>query len=176
MQALPYVSALGGFGLSLAERFRADPDDKFAALAEYARRHPAVDVGRDEDRSFFSGPPADFPALGVAGINWLTGVGEPFRSQLQRTVGRDAAPPPAGVELMQGPHGTLYRLGAAPVTGQTGVSDATLPLYRWLGARIAKVYFPHADDPRAPVFGAMRKSQSLEWERRFYPDGQALAP
>src|SRR6218665_677053 len=168
LQALPYVSVMAGFGLSLGEYFAgSDAAATYGALMDYASRYPAVDVARDDDRSFFPGAPEDYPAIGIGGINWLTGVGGPFRS---RAGGFQAlaAQAPAGIEVMDGAFGTLFKLGAAPASGEAFVDDATMPLYAWLGKRLSRVYRPSDDAPRAPVFGGMAKAQSLAWERRFY--------
>jgi len=168
VQALPYVSVMAGFGLSLGERYAGpDAEATYSALSDYAARYPVVDVARDDERSFFPGSPQDYPLIGIGGINWLTGIGEPFRS---RAGGADtlAAQAPADVQVADGPFGTLFTLGTGPISGEAGVDDAGLPLYTWLAKQIAAVWSPGEDDPRAPVFGRTAKSKSLAWERRFY--------
>lgn len=168
LQALPFVSVTSGFGLSLGEQFvGGDPAAVYGPLMDYARRYPTIDIMRDEYRSFFPGDPENYPAIGIAAINWITGIGEPFRSRLaSRGLLSDGLP--TGVDMLDGPWGTFFRLGAAPTSGEAGIDDATLPLYRWLGQMVAHAYRPSQDDPRAPVFGGMAKAESLAWERRFY--------
>jgi len=175
LQALPYVSVMAGFGLSLGERYgAADPDATHHALRQYATRYPAIDMARDEDRSFFPGSPQDFPLIGIAGISWLTGIGEPFRSMAGGAAAL-AANAPAEVQLSDGSFGSLFRLGAGPVSGEAGVDDSALARYRWLGRRLSTVWSPRKDDTRAPVFGRSAKPQSLAWERRFYDSGPGRA-
>ena len=168
VQALPYVSLMAGFGLSLGERYAAhDADTTYAALGAYAARYPAVDVARDDERSFFPGSPQDYPLIGIGGINWLTGVGEPFQSRAGGCAAL-AAQAPADVQITDGEYGTLFTLGAGPISGEAGVDDASLPLYHWLAGQISAAWSPSEDDPRAPVFGRAAKGPSLAWERRFY--------
>jgi hypothetical protein len=162
MQGLPFTSFMAGFGLSLGERYAGSPGVD-AALMEYARRYSAVDLLRDEDRGFF---PGGLENHADTGINWLTGVGEPFRGRAGGGA-RLGAGLPAGIAVADGPHGVAFRLGDRPVSGEAGVDDANLPLFHALGAKLAAVNKPLAEGRHAPVFGEGGRPQSLAWERRF---------
>jgi hypothetical protein len=168
LHALPYVSVMAGYGLSLGQRYAgSDAAATHLALSAYAERYPVIDVARDEDRSFFPGSPRDYPLIGICGINWLSGIGEPFRS---RAGGAKALVEhaPSDIKVADGPFGTLFRLGAEPISGEAGVDDSALPHYSWLGSRLSPAWNPEEDDPRAPVFVRGAQSKSLVWERRFY--------
>lgn len=165
LQALPYVSFAAGFGLCLSDRFaQGDGGEFLGQLMPIAARYPALDLVHAEIRTWYSGDERDFAKVGLTGINWLTGVGEPFytrggREQLGSGL-------PAGIDIATGPNGIAFRLGPRPISGETGIDDATLPLYAALGARLRTVWMPQ---PRpSPIFGDDNAQASLAHERRFF--------
>jgi hypothetical protein len=167
---IPAATGLAGFGLALS-----DLADNGAAvrhqrnLAAVADKYPALDVSHNGRRRWFADYERDVSGYWLAGINWLTFVGEPFLTALG---GADAVSQglPADIEVTRGPHGVLFQLGESPTTGQTGAKDALIPLYRALGAKLRPKSGAHPSkkNPRHPVFGESLKAESLAWERRFY--------
>lgn len=165
LSALPFVSFTAGLGFCLSERHAQGDDGGFLGrMMPAAHRYPVLDTMHAERRAFFSGDERDFPKIGLAGINWITGVGEPFFSKGGGAkLGQGL---PDGVTAETGKHGIVFRLGDAPITGEAGVDDATLPLYHALGQRLKTVWSPQ---PRpSPVFGDDYPRESLAWERRFF--------
>ena len=143
LQQLPYISFLAGYGLCLSDRFVSGDAGAFAGqLMPIAERYPALDLMHFERRSWFSGTEQDFADIGIAGINWLTGIGEPFVS---RAGGAQALASglPTGIHSKVGPHGVVFQLGARPITGEARQDDQSLPLYHALGARLKGAHWPH---------------------------------
>lgn len=166
LQQLPYLSVIAGYGLRMSSRFdTGDAGDYFGNLRPLAARYPVLDMGYEDSRSYFPGDLSEVHEIGVAGINWLTGIGEPFRAKAGSGLTLDL---PSGLRADVGPHGTLFQIGDGPITGEAGVSDMQLPLYHELGTRIAQAWAPNEDMHRSPVFGEMLEDESLAWERRLY--------
>lgn len=165
LQALPYVSFAAGYGLCLSDRFaQGDGGEFLGQLMPLAQRFPALDLVHAEKRTWFSGTEHDFAKVGLTGINWLTGVGEPFATQ--GGWDRLGAGLPAGITMSRGPNGMVFQLGPKPISGEAGVDDDTLPLYAALGARLRSVWLPQ---PRpSPLFGDDFAPESLAYERRFF--------
>lgn len=165
LATLPFVSFTAGYGLCLSERHAQGDDGGFLGqLIGVAQRYPVLDMMHAERRAFFPGNEADFPRIGLAGINWITAVGEPFFSKAGGARLSDGLSPDITASI--GPNGVVFRLGDAPVTGERGVDDATLPLYYELGHRLAQAWTPVARP--SPVFGDAYPRESLAWERRFF--------
>jgi len=168
LTAIPYVSFLAGYGLCLDDRFAQGDDGGFAGqLMPIARKFPALDLMHAEKRSWFPGDENDFAELGLAGINWITGIGDAFAGALG---GADRFQAPASeIEVISRSNGVALRLGATPISGFEGSDDAYLPLYSAVGRAIAPVWTPQ---PRpSPVFGDDHMRESLAWERRFFGEG-----
>lgn len=167
LQALPYFSFIAGYGLALSETYsHGDTQDIYNALYRYGLRFPVVDLVTDEARSRSSDDDGSgVPELGLAGINWLTGVGTRFLHAGAASIVQGL--PPA-IGLNQGPNGIVFRAGEGPISGEAGADDATLPLYSALGARLSRLWRPNEDMPRPPVFGEFLPRESLAWEQRFF--------
>lgn len=180
LQKIPYYSLLAGYGLSLGETYYANE------LPPIARKYPALDLAAATSRNYF---PADWPDeqrddYWIAGINWLTAVGEPFLNWLG---GAKAVADglPSAITVDEGPHGAIFQLGARPITGEAGADDEHLPLYRALGRRLRPSDFHVKDhdlesvglsEPYrsfGPVFGETAWEESIRWARRFYDDQRA---
>jgi hypothetical protein len=165
LQALPYVSFAAGYGLCLSDRFaEGDSGEFLGQLMPLAARYPALDLVHAEKRTWFDGTEHDFARVGLTGINWLTGVGEPFVTQGGRD--RLGAGLPADIAIASGPNGIVFRLGPKPLSGEAGVDDAALPLYAALGARLRTVWMPQPCP--SPLFGDDHAHESLVYERRFF--------
>lgn len=105
----------------------------------------------------------------IAGITWLTGVGEPFLTWLggAKAIGADL---PAAIMCDEGPHGAIFQLGPQPITGEAGVVNADLRLYHALGNRLQPHDFHVKDEdlgshrPRGPYrsFGPVFDSNTWE--------------
>jgi len=101
----------------------------------------------------------------IAGINWITGVGEPFLSALGGA-NQLANNAPEGVSTIAGPHSVAFRVGSAPLAGD---DRSAIGVYRALGDILQPFDYPSEDNPpMAPVFGDMMPKESLDWARRFY--------
>jgi hypothetical protein len=175
LHKIPLYSFLGGYGLSLAETYREDE------LIPIAQKYPALDLAAATSRHWLPGgwPEQERDRYWIAGINWLTGIGAPFLSMLGGAAALVAGLP-AAIEAKSGPHNTIFQLGPAPVTGEAGADDASLPLYHALGKKLRPPNF-HVKDKDlesagisepynsfGPVFGPMKWEESLAWARRFY--------
>lgn len=165
LQALPYISFVAGYGLCLSDRFaQGDAGEFLGQLMPLAARYPALDLVHIDSRTWFDGTEHDFAKVGLMGINWLTGVGQSLITQ----GGRDwlSAGIPADIAIDTGPNGTVFQLGAKPISGEAGVDDATLPLYAALGSQLRSVWMPK---PRpSPLFGDDFAKESLAHELRFF--------
>ncbi len=163
---LPLGSAMGGYGLSLSEDFGNQSGDR---LLPIAHRFPALDLSKIRYRAWSANREHDLGTYWIAGINWLTFVGEPFLAALG---GADAITRglPAGIILQQSECGVLFQLGDRPITGEKGQDDDLLPLYHALGERLKPKDngHPSAKHPRVEIFGPELAKESLLWERRFY--------
>ena len=165
LQALPYISFAAGYGLCLSDRFaQGDGGEFLGQLMPLASRYPALDLVHAEKRTWISGSEHELADIGLTGINWLTGVGEPFFSAGGREKLGTGLSDAIGTAV--GPHGIVFRLGHQPVSGEAGVDDAPLGLYAELGARLRPLWQPQ---PRpSPVFGDDFPRESLAYERRFF--------
>jgi len=67
---------------------------------------------------------------------------------------------------MAGPRGIVYQLGEKPISGESGVDDAHLPLYHELGVRLCSLWMPPKRP--SPIFGDDQDKESLKYERRFF--------
>jgi len=166
---IPFISLTIGYGLSISNRFSyGDSGGLFGQLIPVGRKYPALDIVHVDKRSYFDGDESMFEKIGLAaGINWITGVGEPFFSRGGGAKLGEGLP--AGITSETGPYGIIFRLGDSPITGQAGVDDATLPLYYALGERLAPLWSPSLRND--PVFGDNYARESLAWERRFFDGG-----
>ncbi|MCV0397647.1 MAG: DUF3396 domain-containing protein [Rhizobiaceae bacterium] len=168
LQTLPYFSFSAGYGLSLSDQFdNAAAFDLAEMLIPVAHRYPALDLQHAEQRNAVPKDEADASAFWIGGVNWLTGVGEPFVSALGGAPAL-ARGLPAGIDMNSGSSGVVFRLGEHPITGEAGVDDTALPLYRQLGQRLRPIGYPDADSLRKFVFGKFKQAESLAWMRRFY--------
>lgn len=104
--------------------------------------------------------------IGIGGFNWLTAVGEPFRSWAGGAPAL-AAPGAASVKVKMAHSAPCSWLGADPSAARRwGLCIAATLLVD--ESRLSAVWSPSPDDPRAPVFGRAAKRQSLAWERPSY--------
>lgn len=167
---IPVSTAIAGFGLALSDladnSAAGEAQKKLEAVAD---KFPALDLSHNGRRRWFADYERDVSGYWLAGISWITVVGEPFLSAIG---GPDAicAGLPAEIEVTRGSHGVLFQLGSRPITGEAGLDDEFLPLYRALGKRLMPKEggHPSKKNARHPVFGESRRPESLAWERRFY--------
>jgi Protein of unknown function (DUF3396) len=167
---IPASTALAGFGLALS-----DLADNSAAvrhqrnLVAVADKYPALDVSHNGRRRWFADYERDLAGYWLAGINWLTFLGEPFLSSLGGADKVTSGLPPA-IEVSRSAQGVLFQLGQSPIAGEAGADDLLLSLYRALGEKLKPKAggHPSKKNPRHPVFGEPYKAESLAWERRFY--------
>lgn len=168
--AIPYGTAVGGYGLSLSEAINNGSMDEFAEnLIPIARKFPALDICHNGFRYWFADYEYDLSTYWLAGVNWLTGVGEPFLSALGGAAAlKDGLPP--GIRAEEGNRSMLFQLGARPVTGQAGTADGDLSLFHALGARLKPRGWGWPSEKKPPnrIFGEGHDTESLAWFRRFY--------
>lgn len=169
LEDLPITTGMAGFGLSLSEEngMNAEAGRNLMPVAE---KFPVLDISRNRYREW-EGYDEKKPGLyWLAGINWLTFVGEPLLTTLG---GADVISQglPDAIKVTKAPNWVLFQLGDRPITGEAGVDDDLLPLYHTLGAKLQPKGNgrPSAERRRAAVFDHIDKS--LDWERRFY-DGR----
>jgi hypothetical protein len=176
LSQLPFGTGICGYGLSLS-------DDRGTctmgavgneSLLEVAEKYPALDVAGNFFRSWNGIIEYNPRAFWLAGVNWLTLVGQPFLSTLGgvEEISRGL---PSEIVITKTKYGVLFQLGARPITGEKNVDDDLLPLYHALGRKLQPVGdgVPSERHRRAAVFGN-KVDVSLKWERRFY-DGKWFA-
>lgn len=164
IQNLPYLSFCGGYGLCLSENAL---NGQFPASHAVIQKYPALDVHHPGAVAFWRENPIE--EVGLCGINWLTGIGEPFRSRMGGASALRAVLP-SGVAIDDGPNGVVLQLGAVPITGQTGVDDAELFLYHAVGQSLRDVWMPTEDNNAGPIFETMFNDNalSLAYYQRFF--------
>jgi hypothetical protein len=166
LKDLPITTGIAGFGLSLSEE-NGIHGKSGSNLLPIAEKFPALDIARNRYRAW-SGYDERKPGLfWLAGINWLTFVGEPLLTTLggADAISRDL---PDAIKVIKNPNWVLFQLGDRPITGEAGVDDDLLPLYLALGAKLKPTH-GSPELRRSSVFNKTDKSN--EWERRFY-DGK----
>jgi len=175
LQKIPYYSMVAGYGLSLRETYHANE------LPPIALKYPALDLAAATSRNYFPDewPDKERNHYWIAGISWLTGIGEPFLTWLGGTKAITNGLP-AAILVDEAQHGVIFQLGPQPITGEAGVDDAHLQLYHALGQRLRPHDFHVKDEDMesigqsepyrsfGPVFGEMAWEESLRWARRFY--------
>jgi Protein of unknown function (DUF3396) len=170
---LPFGTGLCGYGLSLSED-AGKHSQANENLVKAAVRYPALDVARNYLRSWNGSIEYDQRAYWLAGINWLTFVGQPFLSALGgvEEISRGL---PSQIAVAKTASGVMFQLGDRPVTGEKNVDDDLLPLYHALGRKLQPPGNGHPSEQnrRRSVFGD-KLDVSLKWERRFY-DGKWFA-
>lgn len=165
LQALPFISFVAGYGLCLSERFaEGDRGSFLGQMIPVARRLPALDIMHADARAWIDGDESNFAQMGLAGVNWITGIGEPFFSKGGKAKLSEGLP--TGISSETGKNGIIFRIGDKPITGEAGVDDGTLPLYQALGTRLKTLWSPNSR--LSPVFGDHYARESLAWERRFF--------
>ena len=171
MLGLPVRSAIAGYGMATSAFFDGHEYAR-AHMLPVARKYPVLDVCPSPLRAWFSDRDNDVNDNWVTGVNWITLVGEPYLSVLG---GADAITNslPDGIEARVAGNAVLFQIGECPITGQVGVDDGMLPLYRALGDRLKPQGngCPSQEHPRQPVFGEEYSDSSLLWDRRFF-DGR----
>ncbi|RUS65018.1 DUF3396 domain-containing protein [Pseudorhodobacter sp. E13] len=166
---LPVRSGLGGYGLCMSQDINGyGPKSNAYAAYPVAVKFPALDTTYLDKRGWLNGDDDKPEKTWILGINWLTLVGEPFLSRAGGIAALTDGLDPR-IEWWQGRDTVLFQLGPRPITGQAGVDDDMLPLYRELGARLAPPgdTAPSAAHPRH-LFGNRRDGVSVALERRFY--------
>ncbi|GGB13980.1 hypothetical protein GCM10011491_46980 [Brucella endophytica] len=167
LKDLPITTGIAGFGLSISEE-NGTWAEATHNLLPVAEKFPVLDISRNRYRAW-SGYDENKPGLyWLAGINWLTFVGEPLLTELG---GADAISSglPDAITVTKTPNWVLFQLGDRPITGEAGVDDDLLPLYHTLGAKLKPTH-GSPELRRASVFGN-NTDKSNDWERRFY-DGK----
>lgn len=76
LQKLPYLSFCAGYGLCMSEQA---VNGVFPESHGVVQKYPALDVAHPGLIAHYSEDPIQ--EVGICGINWLTGIGEPFRTQ-----------------------------------------------------------------------------------------------
>ena len=172
---IPAGTALAGFGLALSDLIDNSTASQSAQnLLPVALKYPAIDVSHNGRRRWFADYERDLTTYWIAGISWITVVGEPFLSALGGADALASGLSPQ-IAVRKGRDSVMFQLGDRPITGEAGTDDALLPLYHALGGRLKPKGNGHPSrrNPRHPVFGKSQKARSLAWERRFYDGGQS---
>jgi hypothetical protein len=171
---IPHRTSTLGYGLALAERTSAD----LAAQEQIALRYLALDVMKPTTY-VWRGPYHDLPeAHWLRGVNWITGIGEPFLSMLggHTAIMNDLPDAITGWESAAGT--SFFQCGAKPVPGRLDEDSAALDLYLAVGERLAPPPDGYPSTRYRPntIWSDASNPDSLDlaWHRRFY-DGAGSA-
>ncbi|WP_089727584.1 type VI immunity family protein [Candidatus Thiosymbion oneisti] len=166
---LPCWTALGGYGAALAD---SCDNGGYSPVKEDvgvpARRYEVLDLCHVDLRKgvVVSDDPGD---CGIAGINWITLVGEPYLSRVGGfSVLRKALP--GAVEMTDLGWGAVLRLGPEPIAGDKETNEHTF-LYHAVGKVLRPVGYPVPWAEGEMVFGD--EQTSIIWQRRFYDPADA---
>jgi hypothetical protein len=173
---LPFGTAVGGYGLALAEVVHNGSSmDEFAKkLIPVAQKYPCLDVCHNGFRYWYADYEGDLSTYWLAGINWLTGVGEPFLSALGGSKSL-LANLPSEVRAFEGPSNIVFQIGDQPLTGQPEAESILLPSFYKLGKKLSPRPGGWPSSKKTPglLFGEDHEKLAVAWFRRFYdgPDG-----
>jgi hypothetical protein len=174
---IPWSSMIAGYGMTLMEDMDSGFEEERNELAPIALKYPNVDVQHPYGRNW--GGDWDNPeTFWLSGIDWLTGIGEPF---LSRFGGADSIVSrlPAGVTGVRGPVNIILQLGDKPTAGGPDEPASALEPY----FAVAKLLAPSPDgypsakhrvnNPFANHYDQKKDPRGLEWARRFIDGPQS---
>jgi len=169
LSAIPHRTSTIGYGLALAERTSAD----LAMQERIALNYLALDVMKPTTY-VWRGPYHDKPeAHWLRGINWITGIGEPFLSMLGGHSAIINDLPDAITGWQAKDIGiSFFQCGDAPVPGRPDIDRDALDLYLALGQRLAPPPggYPSTEYRPNAIWSDARDPDSLDlaWHRRFF--------
>lgn len=165
---IPFSSFSLGYGLSYSVGMEEDvSEDQLKKIQRIARRYPVLDISPAATKSWSSEFENRNNKSWIGGINWITGVGEPFLDRLggaQKVMENLAE----DISAKRNENGVAFTIGDKPITGEHTVDDKYMPQYFELGRRLRPIAdgHPSSEHPRVSVFPS--QAVSINWERRFY--------
>lgn len=165
---LPYYSFSAGFGLSLSDQYlNGARSTLLEELMPVASRYPAVDIMHASNRNRAPEKENDIEDYWISGINWITGVGEPFLSAIGG-INKITSKLSETISVATNKNGATFRIGDRPISGLRNHDDEYIRLYHQLGNALKPPGYPSHNHPPFPVFGDFKRTESLAWMRRFY--------
>lgn len=169
LAALPCWTALAGYGAALSD---SCDNGGYSPVKQDVgvptQRYEVLDLCHRDMRKavVVSDDPED---CGIAGINWITLVGEPYLSRVGGfSMLRKALP--QAVEMTNLGWGVVLRLGPEPIAGDRESGENT-SLYHAVGNVLRPVGYPVLAARDEMVFGD--EQTSVIWQRRFYDPADA---
>jgi Protein of unknown function (DUF3396) len=174
---IPWSSMVAGYGMTLSEHFSSGFDEERDALAPVALKYLTVDIQHPYGRNW-RGDWEDPNSYWLSGIDWLTGIGEPF---LSRFGGADAiiAKLPGGVTAKRSDKNLILQLGPRPTAGGPDEPLSALQPYFAVANLLAPTLdgYPstkhRVDNPFANHYDQKKDPRGLEWARRFIDGPQS---
>lgn len=170
LAALPCWTALIGYGAALSD---SCDNGGYSPVKEDvgvpARRYEVLDLCHVDMRKAVAISERRGDRCGIAGINWITLIGEPYLSRVGGfSVLRKALP--GAVEMTDLGWGVVLRLGPEPIAGDRESGESTW-LYHAVGKVLRPVGYPVISAKDEMVFGD--EQTSIIWQRRFYDPADA---